>query len=133
MRLQSKISKSVRIGKRIVRLSLNPVLYSKSNRIVRWDRNSPGYIAPKEVILKAKLQYRQSSLSAAVESVLVDILEQHPIANTPLLIPKEEEEQLRRFSQLSLSKRIELTIKRNRLYRTLQRLPWSHDEERKGI
>src|SRR5262245_42952144 len=111
MRLQSKISKSVRIpatlqkqiGKKIVRLSLNPVLYSKSNRIVRWERTSQGYIPPQEVILKAKRQYPRSSLSAAVESVLDDVLEQHPSSNIVLLISSEEQEQLRRFAKLSVS------------------------------
>ena len=63
----------------MVRLSINPVLYSKSHRIVRWSRNSPGHISPTEIILKAKLHYSGSSLSAAVESVLLEMMERYPI------------------------------------------------------
>lgn len=133
-----KIDKSIRIpkdfqdriGREIVRLSLNPVLYARSSSVVRWNRSANSGISPLDVIVLALERYPSLSLSSAVETVLVDLLQDHA-ASPPQLSP-DELEQLRRFSRLPLVEKIRVTQKRHRTLRYLQSLRSRH-ETRKRI
>ena len=130
MRLQRirPVSKSVRIPgalqpavkRRIVRLSLNPVIYRRSQQYVRWTRSGSGTISPQSIVVKAIQCYPRFSLSNAVEAVLLDLLLEK--RNTDFTA--DEKKELTRFEALPLSEKIRITQKRNRLARYLQALPW---------
>lgn len=122
MKLQRRraISKTVRISKsffpavrrEIVRLTIHPELFKRSEKFVRWSRKSTGGLPPSEIVLHALSRYPDLSLSAAVEAVLIDLLE-NPFSN----------EQSTRFARLTPIEKIRITQKRNRTARYLKGLP----------
>jgi hypothetical protein len=102
-----KINRSIRVpeGKRIIlkrkiiRLTLNPGLFSRTESLVRWSRQSFGTLAPVDVVLSARHLYPSLSWSDSVELYLVDLLEQK--ANSRSVLSEEEEKIFRRFESLS--------------------------------
>jgi hypothetical protein len=103
---------------------LNPVLYARSQRLVRWTRNSPGNIAPHWIVEQARLRYPALSNSNAVEAVLLDLLE----GQAEPELAREDSETLKRFAALSPSEKIEATLKRRRAFQYLKNLPWRNEK-----
>lgn len=131
--LHSKIRKSIRIprrlqpvvGREIVRLSLNPLLYSRSGRFVRWTRDAEGELAPQEVVLRALQNFPDLPLSIAVEAVLVHLLDE-AAADAKAWLSPEEQKLVRRFASLPLFEKIQVTLNKVRTYRYLKSLPWKN-------
>jgi hypothetical protein len=105
----------------MARLSLNPVIYRRSQGLVRWRRNGTGTIPPQEVVRRAATCYPRLSLSNAVEAVLLDLLLEDAVKRTMDATPDEA---MNRFRRLSLREKIRLTQKRNRFAGYLRGLPW---------
>lgn len=134
MKLQKRraVSTTVRIPKgfqshlnqEIFRLTIHPELYARSEKFVKWKRDSVGRIPPSEVIIHALRTYTDLSVSASVEAVLIDLLE-NPFFN----------DASQRFIDLTPVEKIRLTQKRNRTARYLKSLPWAPrtHESRKRI
>jgi hypothetical protein len=132
MRLRLKAtSKSVRIppslqpiiGRKIARITLNPVLYRRSQEVVKWTRDGTGSISPQTVLLRAVQCYPRLSLSNAVEAVLLDSLLQHAAEKGQQDLSETARIEFERFRNLSPSDKIRITKKRISLSRYLKSLP----------
>lgn len=123
-----KISCSIRVPKAlrsrfkqsIVRVTLNPGLYFRSEHLVRWNRKSAGKVSPIQVVQRARRRYPTLTWSDSVENYLVDLLEQ-AVKKTPVL-SNEEKKLISRFALLSPVQKIRFMQKKIRLYRYLKNL-----------
>jgi hypothetical protein len=123
-----KINRSIRVpeGKqmilkrKIIRLTLNPGLFSRTESLVHWSRESFGTLAPVDVVLRARHLYPSLSWSDSVELYLVDLLEQE--ASSRCVLSEEEEKIFQRFESLPLLEKIRFMQKKLSDFRYLQRL-----------
>lgn len=123
-----KINRSIRVPKAlrsrfkqsIVRVTLNPGLYFRSEHLVRWNRKSAGKLSPIQVVYRARRRYPTLTWSDSVENYLVDLLEQ-AVKETPIL-SNEEKKLIGRFAPLSPVQKIRFMQKKIRLYRYLKDL-----------
>lgn len=123
-----KINRSIRVPKAlrsrfkqsIVRVTLNPGLYFRSEHLVRWNRKSAGKLGPIQVVYRARRRYPTLTWSDSVENYLVDLLEQ-AVKETPIL-SNEEKKLIGRFAPLSPVQKIRFMQKKIRLYRYLKDL-----------
>ncbi|MEW6368840.1 MAG: hypothetical protein AB1714_29780 [Acidobacteriota bacterium] len=118
IRVPSAMRKRVR--REVIRLTINPHLYLRTQHIVRWRRDAPAGRPPIELVLLARSRYPRSTLSLGVETVLVDLLLED-CARSDWLTP-DERDQLERFYPLPLTEKIRVTRKRLREYRRLMSL-----------
>lgn len=123
-----KINRSIRVPKAlrsrfkqsIVRVTINPGLYFRSEHLVRWNRKSAGKLSPIQVVYRAHRRYPTLTWSDSVENYLVDLLEQ-AVKETPML-SNEEKKLIGRFAPLSPVQKIRFMQKKIRLYRYLKNL-----------
>lgn len=123
-----KINRSIRVPKAlrsrfkqsIVRVTINPGLYFRSEHLVRWNRKSAGKLSPIQVVYRARRRYPTLTWSDSVENYLVDLLEQ-AVKETPML-SNEEKKLIGRFAPLSPVQKIRFMQKKIRLYRYLKNL-----------
>lgn len=123
-----KINRSIRVPKAlrsrfkqsIVRVTINPGLYFRSEHLVRWNRKSAGKLSPIQVVYRARRRYPTLTWSDSVENYLVDLLEQ-AVKETPMF-SNEEKKLIGRFAPLSPVQKIRFMQKKIRLYRYLKNL-----------
>jgi hypothetical protein len=123
-RIRVSIRVPVRLRKRfsqhVIRLTVHPLLFLRTQELVRWSREAVQGLAPIELVLVARKRYPTLSLSSAVEITLVDFLVDHR-ASVSFLTP-DEEQQTDRFRRLSLNEKIRITQKRMQEFRYLNSL-----------
>jgi hypothetical protein len=123
-----KISCSIRVPKAlrsrfkqsIIRVTINPGLYFRSEQLVRWNRNSAGKLSPIQVVYHARRRYPTLSWSDSVENYLVDLLVQG--ANKTAELSTEEKKLIARFAPLSVVQKIRFMQNKIHLYRYLKNL-----------
>jgi hypothetical protein len=123
-----KINRSIRVPKSlrsrfkqsIVRLTINPGLYLRSEHLVRWNRESVGKLSAIQVVHRARRRYPTLTWSDSVENYLVDLLEQ--AVKKPAVLTTEEKRLIARFAPLSPVQKIRFMQKKIRLYRYLKNL-----------
>jgi hypothetical protein len=102
---------SVRSGcPEIARLTLNPVLYHLSYKVVDWSGREGGKLRPAELVEIARARFPVLPLSWAVEGAIALLLTGGPAALESFETEPYDElpEQLRRFRVLSPAKKISL-------------------------
>jgi hypothetical protein len=123
-----KISRSIRVPKAlrsrfkqsIVRVTINPGLYFRSEHLVRWNRDFAGRLSPIQVVYRARRRYPALSWSDSVEDYLVDLLLQG--VNKTSVLSTEEKKLIARFAPLSVVEKIRFMQKKIHLYRYLKNL-----------
>jgi hypothetical protein len=123
-----KINRSIRVPKAlrsrfkqsIVRVTINPGLYFRSEHLVRWNRQSAGKLTAIQVVQRARRRYPTLTWSDSVENYLVDLLEQ--AVKKPAVLSNEEKKLIGRFVPLSPVEKIRFMQKKIRLYHYLKNL-----------
>jgi hypothetical protein len=92
------VNKSIRVGKKIYRVTLNPAIYARSLHVVDWKGKNPELADPHELVESAQLRYPTLSFSAAVEACIVDLLIEEAARRGYL--SGDEWEQARRYLKL---------------------------------
>jgi hypothetical protein len=123
-----KINRSIRVPKSlrtqfkksIVRLTINPGLYLRSEHLIRWSRESSGKLTAIELVHRARRRYPTLTWSDSVENYLVDLLEE--AVRKRAVLSNEEKKLIGRFMPLSPVQKIRFMQKKIRLYRYLKNL-----------
>jgi hypothetical protein len=125
-----KIQKSIRLKpegrkvlkREVVRLTLNPVVVSLSERVVNWTGSvSDRRLHPSDLVVRAQERFPELPLSWAVEGYIVLLLLKEPQQLEALSVEPFDElpASVKRFASLSL---LEKTEALERWKRTLQNL-----------